>query len=115
MTLKVLTHEAALRALGIIPREPTPVPLEERPEDELTPEELRELVRRFKVFLLITISKRLIADTCRNERRWQAKSKKSRVSNAGELQQLRTTAMRLMTSRSMTHATKGAAIDKRRT
>ncbi|KAF1358361.1 hypothetical protein EJ07DRAFT_156962 [Lizonia empirigonia] len=38
----------ALQALGIVPREPTPVPLEERPEDELSPEELRQLVKRLK-------------------------------------------------------------------
>ncbi|OJD40029.1 uncharacterized protein BKCO1_200017 [Diplodia corticola] len=36
----------ALQAECIIPRTPTPVPLEERPIEELTPEELRELVRR---------------------------------------------------------------------
>jgi hypothetical protein len=40
---------AALRALHIIPREPTPLPLEERPEEELTPEELLQVVRTFKV------------------------------------------------------------------
>ncbi|KAI4629253.1 uncharacterized protein J4E87_003515 [Alternaria ethzedia] len=38
----------ALRILGLIPREPTPLPLEERPEDELTPDELRQLVKQFK-------------------------------------------------------------------
>ncbi|KAI4610889.1 hypothetical protein J4E80_007918 [Alternaria sp. BMP 0032] len=38
----------ALRILGLIPREPTPPPLEERPEDELTPDELRQLVKQFK-------------------------------------------------------------------
>ncbi|KAI4655274.1 uncharacterized protein J4E79_008341 [Alternaria viburni] len=38
----------ALRILGLVPREPTPPPLEERPEDELTPDELRQLVKRFK-------------------------------------------------------------------
>lgn len=36
----------ALQAECIIPRSPTPVPLEERPIEELTPDELRELVRR---------------------------------------------------------------------
>jgi hypothetical protein len=39
----------ALRILGLIPREPTPPPLEERPEDELSPEELLQLVKQFKV------------------------------------------------------------------
>ncbi|KAI4652232.1 hypothetical protein J4E93_002431 [Alternaria ventricosa] len=38
----------ALRILGLIPREPTPLPLEERPEEELTPDELRQLVKQFK-------------------------------------------------------------------
>jgi hypothetical protein len=40
---------AALRALHIIPREPTPLPLEERPEEELTPEELLQVIRILKV------------------------------------------------------------------
>jgi hypothetical protein len=40
---------ATLRALHIIPREPTPLPLEERPEEELTPEELLQVVRILKV------------------------------------------------------------------
>ena len=38
----------ALKQLGIIERTPIPVPLEERPIDEPTPEQLRELVRRQK-------------------------------------------------------------------
>ncbi|KAK5127441.1 hypothetical protein LTR85_006780 [Meristemomyces frigidus] len=37
---------AALQALRIIPRTPSPVPLEARPLDELTPDEMRELLRR---------------------------------------------------------------------
>jgi hypothetical protein len=46
----------ALRALMIIPREPTPlvhettpVPLEDRPEEDLSPDELRQLVKNLKV------------------------------------------------------------------
>jgi hypothetical protein len=39
----------ALRILGLIPREPTPPPLEERPEDELSQDELRQLVKELKV------------------------------------------------------------------
>jgi len=35
-----------LQVEGIIERTPSPVPLEERDPEELTPEELRELVRR---------------------------------------------------------------------
>jgi hypothetical protein len=35
-----------LQVEGIIERPPSPVPLEERDPDELTPDELRELVRR---------------------------------------------------------------------
>lgn len=38
-----------LRALRIVHREPTPPPLEERDEEELTPNELLQLVRQFKV------------------------------------------------------------------
>lgn len=45
----LLTMAVALQALGIVPRDSTPVPLEERPEDELSPEELRQLVKRLKV------------------------------------------------------------------
>ncbi|KAF2840592.1 hypothetical protein M501DRAFT_1009862 [Patellaria atrata CBS 101060] len=36
----------ALRSLCIVPRSPTPVALEDRPIEELNPEELRELLRR---------------------------------------------------------------------
>ncbi|EUC26971.1 hypothetical protein COCCADRAFT_31407 [Bipolaris zeicola 26-R-13] len=40
---------ASLKALGIVPRdEAMTVPLEDRPEEELTPDELRELVRRMR-------------------------------------------------------------------
>jgi hypothetical protein len=45
----------ALRALMIIPREPTPlvnetpVPLEDRLEEDLSPTELRQLVKKLKV------------------------------------------------------------------
>ncbi|KAI4950520.1 hypothetical protein J4E91_004403 [Alternaria rosae] len=38
----------ALRALGLIPREPIPLPLEERPEEELSQDELRQLVKQLK-------------------------------------------------------------------
>lgn len=37
---------AALQSLLIIPRSPSPVPLEDRDVDTLTPEEMRELLRR---------------------------------------------------------------------
>lgn len=37
---------AALKALCIIPRSPSPVPLEDRPVDDLSPEEMRELLKR---------------------------------------------------------------------
>ncbi|KAK4549810.1 hypothetical protein LTR36_005111 [Oleoguttula mirabilis] len=37
---------AALQALCVIPRTPSPVPLEARPIEELTPDEMRELLRR---------------------------------------------------------------------
>ncbi|KAL6707966.1 hypothetical protein ACN47E_003640 [Coniothyrium glycines] len=35
---------AALRALHIVPRELTPIPLEDRPTDDLSPEEMRQLI-----------------------------------------------------------------------
>lgn len=38
-----------LRALHIIPRETTPLPLEERPEEDLTAEELHQVIHLFKV------------------------------------------------------------------
>ncbi|KAK7534484.1 hypothetical protein JOL62DRAFT_554513 [Phyllosticta paracitricarpa] len=41
----------ALKIMGLIPRTPEPIPLEERPVDELTPEEMKELIRRQKVEL----------------------------------------------------------------
>jgi hypothetical protein len=37
---------AALQSLLIVPRSPSPVPLEDRDVDTLTPEEMRELLRR---------------------------------------------------------------------
>ncbi|KZM22349.1 hypothetical protein ST47_g6512 [Ascochyta rabiei] len=39
----------ALKSLLLIPRSPTPVPLEDKDVDALSPEELRELVRRQRV------------------------------------------------------------------
>ena len=41
----------ALQSEMIIPRSPSPQPLEERAEEDLTPEEMRELIRRQKVDL----------------------------------------------------------------
>ncbi|KAG9517387.1 hypothetical protein KCV07_g6167, partial [Aureobasidium melanogenum] len=40
--------KAALKKLMIIPRTPSPVPLEDRPINELSPEEMAELLRRYK-------------------------------------------------------------------
>ncbi|KAF1937302.1 hypothetical protein EJ02DRAFT_426728 [Clathrospora elynae] len=37
---------AALKSLSIIPRSPSPVPLEERPAEELIPAEMLELLNR---------------------------------------------------------------------
>ena len=48
----------ALQGMLLIPRtpsppgSPTPVPLEERPIDDLTPEEMRELLKRHQVISL---------------------------------------------------------------
>lgn len=44
----------ALKAEGVIPRSPTPVPLEDRPVETLSAEELQELVRRQKVCRVFT-------------------------------------------------------------
>ncbi|KAF2418229.1 hypothetical protein EJ08DRAFT_683937 [Tothia fuscella] len=44
--LLLIRSTADLQAKMIIPRSPTPVPLEERAVDELTPEEMRELLVR---------------------------------------------------------------------
>jgi hypothetical protein len=38
-----------LQSLDVVPRTPSPIPLEEKPEDELTTEELRKLTRRLRV------------------------------------------------------------------
>ncbi|THZ28569.1 hypothetical protein D6C91_01865 [Aureobasidium pullulans] len=40
--------QAALKKLLIIPRTPSPIPLEDRPEQELSREELAELLRKYK-------------------------------------------------------------------
>lgn len=36
----------------IVPRTPLPLPLEDRPEEDLTPEEMTQLVRQLKVWIL---------------------------------------------------------------
>lgn len=38
--------------LGIVPRSPTPLPLEERPVEQLSVEELHELVRRQRAHII---------------------------------------------------------------
>lgn len=45
----LLTLSGDLQALCLIPRSPSPVPLEDRPEESLTREDLLELLRRQKV------------------------------------------------------------------
>lgn len=42
--------EAALQDLLLIPRSPSPLPLEERPVEELSLEQLHEIVRRHQVY-----------------------------------------------------------------
>ena len=42
------TTSGDLQIEGVIPRSPTPVPLEERDPDDLTAEEARELLRRMR-------------------------------------------------------------------
>lgn len=39
----------ALKSIGIVPRTPSPEPLEERDAESLTVDEARELIRRYKV------------------------------------------------------------------
>lgn len=62
-TLFRLTYIAVLQALHVIPRTPSPVPLEDRPEDELSPEELRELVKRLKVSMSLGLRTKVLIDT----------------------------------------------------
>ncbi len=45
---KTNRSSAGLQQEGIIERSPSPVPLEDRDPDDLTPEEARELVRRLR-------------------------------------------------------------------
>jgi len=40
----------ALQSLYLIPRTPSPVPLEDRPVDELTPDEMRQLIVQQRVW-----------------------------------------------------------------
>jgi hypothetical protein len=59
-TLATITHAytvllEALRAMYIVPRTPSPVPLEERNVEDLTLEEMRELLRRQRVSLLCVV------------------------------------------------------------
>jgi len=52
MAMEAITHTSridALRALCIIARSPGPVSLEDRPLEELSPEEMRELLRLQRV------------------------------------------------------------------
>lgn len=44
-----------LKSLELIPRTPSPTPLEERPVEELSTAELAELVGRYRVSLLVPI------------------------------------------------------------
>ncbi|THX83186.1 hypothetical protein D6D05_03603 [Aureobasidium pullulans] len=46
--------KTSLEELMIIPRTPSPVPLEDRPEEELNPEEMAELVRLLKAKVAVT-------------------------------------------------------------
>ncbi|TIA03376.1 hypothetical protein D6C82_01908 [Aureobasidium pullulans] len=50
----LLTRSAALKKLLIIPRTPSPIPLEDRPEQELSREELAELLRKYKARKTLT-------------------------------------------------------------
>lgn len=56
----------ALQAEYIVPKSPTPVPLEDRPIEELTPDELRELVRRQRVWYLLPAFGASADTYCRN-------------------------------------------------
>lgn len=48
---RMLTATEDLQTLGLIPRSPSPVPLEDRAEETLTREELLEVFRKQKVHL----------------------------------------------------------------
>jgi hypothetical protein len=60
-------NSATLQALMVVPQEKTPVPLEDRPEDELSSEELRQLVKRFKVHIYLRADD-MNTDICRMRR-----------------------------------------------
>lgn len=48
---RILTATKDLQAIGLIPRSPSPIPLEDRAEETLTREELLEVFRKQKVHL----------------------------------------------------------------
>jgi hypothetical protein len=48
-TIHLMLYLAALESLMVIPRSPTPIPLEDRDIDTLTEAEMRELLKRQRV------------------------------------------------------------------
>ncbi|KAL1622094.1 hypothetical protein SLS54_005159 [Diplodia seriata] len=67
--------KTALQAEGVIPRTPSPIPLEDRPLEELNPEELRELLRRSR-------EKIAAATAVKNESESEVKSEVKSEDNA---------------------------------
>jgi len=62
----------SLRSLCIIPRSPSPVPLEDRDPDELTEAEKNELLRRYKVCRVDRLALKLPNITLRRKKELQS-------------------------------------------
>lgn len=69
---------ASLQSLLIIPRSPSPVPLEERDVETLTPEEMRELLRRQR-------ERDAASQNVKRERGVKRERTRERSSTAGEV------------------------------
>jgi hypothetical protein len=89
----------ALQALRVVPE---PLPLEERPEEELSLAELVELVRRLKVSHF-TVSKQSVAEARIRTRRLPSKSRASLVTSVSGPSRLLMTPTPKTRSRSCKH------------
>lgn len=78
-----LMYTAALHELHILPRIPSPVPLEERPEEELSAEQFRGQVKRMKVGILSLILSDILIEYS-DERQWHSRSRKRKTRSANE-------------------------------
>jgi hypothetical protein len=74
-----------LQTLYLIPRSPSPIPLEDRPEGDLTREELLELLRRQKVEIHVSIKTQVHADSERFVKRNRSESNRSLKESASKM------------------------------